>query len=140
MIESDRPQDTNYISGGIEVRNKIRYAVQINTTIKRSGLLSLSFNAVSIHVLDSISMLAVDILNTGEKNARPEVSAEVFDPAGNSVGKFRADPRRLYPGTSLRFELELPMLSPGKYTALLLAECAEQDIFGTNITFTVTDE
>ena len=79
----------------------------------------------------------VAVENTGECILKPEMSVEVFDADGNSLGIFKADRRKTFPGTSIKSSIVLEGIKPGTYTAILVAECDEEHIYGTNISLEI---
>ena len=62
-----------------------------------------------------------------------EVSIELFDEMGNSAGIVKSDRRKTFPTTSIQVTLVLEGIQPGKYTGVLVADCDEDHIFGTNL-------
>ena len=140
MVEGSAPLDTNVLRGMLTMVNRLRYAVQVVTTIGQTGLRELLFTGVGVHREDSLTLLHIDIANPGERLLKPILSAEIFDTGGQSLGTFQTAIKRLYPGTSSRFTLELPRLPKASYQALLVADCKEEDIFGTTISFEITDD
>ncbi len=140
MVESDRVLDTSLFEGGFAVTSKVRYGIQVVTDIKGDALAQLDFRDVAVNRLDSAYLLTVDIYNVGGVKLRPTPSLEIFHSNGHSLGTFSAEPRRLYPGTSHRFEILLPDLAPGKYKGILLADTEGQEVFGTQITLDISDD
>ena len=84
---------------------------------------------------DQDNVINVVIENTGERQLRPEVGLELFDENGNSSGVVKAEKRKTFPGTSIMVALNLKGIKPGKYTGVLVADCDEDHVFGTNISF-----
>jgi hypothetical protein len=140
MVESDRALDTSIMEGGFAVSSKVRYGVQIVTEVPGETIPMLEFRDVTVDRGDSAYLLTVDIYNVGTVKLRPTPTLEVFHSDGHSLGSFSAEPRRLYPGTSHRFEILLPDLEPGKYTGILLADTEGQEVFGTQITLNISDD
>jgi hypothetical protein len=75
--------------------------------------------------------------NTGERLLRPELALELFDEAGNSVGVLKAESRKTFPGTSVLITLRLEGIKPGNYTGVLVADCDNDHVFGTNVSFEI---
>lgn len=137
MVEGIVPPDTSDFSSGVTIRTAIRYAVQIVTNIGNSGTSDLQFAGLELLKQDKNSVLDVVIENIGERILRPEVSIELFDESGNSVGTIKEERRKTYPGTSIKVSLLLEGIKPGNYTAILVADCDEDHIFGTNLSLEI---
>ena len=82
-------------------------------------------------------MLHVALKNTGERMLRPELAVELFDAEGNSLGVVKAERRKTYPGTSVLIALELKGIKPGNYNGVLVADCENDHVFGTNVSFEI---
>jgi len=134
MVEGISKPDTTSRTG-VTINTAIRYAVQIITNIGNSGTRDIQFLGLDIARENESNVLDVFIENTGERLLRPELALELFDEAGNSAGIVKADPRKTYPGTSVKISLELEGIKPGNYTGVLVADCDEDHIFGTNVSF-----
>ncbi len=137
MVEGIVPPDTSDFSSGVTIRTAIRYAVQIVTNIGNSGSSDLQFAGLELLKQDENNVLDVIIENVGERVLRPEVSIELFDESGNSVGTIKEERRKTYPGTSIKVSLILEGIKPGNYTAILVADCDEDHIFGTNLSLEI---
>jgi len=137
MVEGILPVDTTASSGGVKINTAIRYAVQIITNIGETGKHDLQFAAMELVQDEGQKILNVAVENTGEYILKPEVSIELFDSGGNSVGVFKADRRKTLPGTSIRASIILEGIKPGNYTAILVADCDEDHIYGTNLSLEI---
>ena len=125
---------------GINIQTQVRYAIQIATSIKNTGVKELEFLNVSIEEGTSQKVLQVDVFNKGNYLLTPFISLEVFSSEGESKGVFNSTKKKLYPNTSARYWVSLEGLSVGTYKALLLADSSEEDVFGTNITLNITND
>ena len=139
MVEGIETIDTTSYKKGINVRTTMRYAIQLINTVK-SGTSQLNFIDVGLKKEEGQRLLKVDIANVGQRYLRPELSLELFDVAGNSVGVFKAEKRKTFPGTSVRMMIPLAGIRSGQYKAVLLADCGEEDVFGLNLTLEMTDD
>ncbi|MFK7933366.1 MAG: hypothetical protein AB8G22_07640 [Saprospiraceae bacterium] len=127
-------------SGGVSINTQVRYAVQVATNMGETGTRELEFIGAEIKKLpDATKRLFVNVENKGERLLQPTMQVEIFDEGGNSVGQFTADRRKVYPETSTRFFVNLPQLPIGKYQALLLADCSDEDVFGINVELSVDE-
>lgn len=134
MVEGITPPDTSQ-STGVSINTALRYAVQIITNIGNTGSSNLKFAGMNLAKDEKSSVVQVILENTGERLLRPEVSIELFDGNGASVGTITADPRKTLPGTSIIVNLVLEGIKPGTYSGVLVADCGGDNIFGTNVSF-----
>ena len=82
-------------------------------------------------------VLLVDVENVGERLLRPFVWAELYDSEGMVVGTFEGDRFRTYPGTSVRYRIDVSDVPEGSYKALVVADCGEEDAFGIQYSITI---
>jgi len=134
MVEAIGNPDTLSFQKKININTITRYAVQVITHIGETGSSDLQFLNVGIKK-EGNTMLEVDISNTGERALRPEPEIEIFDSAGVSQGVVKTDRKRIFPGTSARFQLDMSKIKPGNYTGVLVANCDEDHVYGTNVKF-----
>lgn len=137
MVEGVVPPDTTDFSGGVTINTAIRYAVQVITNIGETGTSDIRFLGLELGKQENISFLHVALENTGQRMLRPEMSVELFDSEGISAGIFKADSRKTFPGTSVMMTIKLEGVEPGKYTGVLVADCDDDHIFGTNVSFEI---
>jgi len=137
MVEGIIPPDTANYNSGVTIKTAIRYAVQIITNIGNTGTSDMQFLGLELAKNENVNVLNVMIENTGERILRPEMSVELFDEAGNSAGTIKTDRRKTFPGTSVKITLVLEGIKPGSYTGVLVADCDEDHIFGTNVSLEI---
>lgn len=137
MVEGITPPDTSSANSGVKINTAIRYAIQIITNIENSGKRDLQFLGLELVADNTPKILNVAIENTGERILKPEVSIEIYDDSGNSIGIFQADKRKTFPGTSVTIALYLEGIKPGNYNAVLVADCGEDHVFGTNFSLEI---
>jgi len=121
--KSERPE--------LGLRQTLRYGIQIATHIAGSGKRSVKFlGARLVKVAGTGTALQVDVENDGTLWFRPDVYIELFDAAGTSHGKFPGQKFRMYPGTSVRQQIDLHTIPGGKYKALVVVDAGGDDVFG----------
>lgn len=142
MVEEVAPLNTNVIEKGVTINTLIRYAVQISATIGSTGKKELNFTNIELKKAgeDGAKMFVLDVENNGDCLLRPGLSVELFDEAGTSIGVFSAPKKTTYPGTSVRFEIDLSAVNPGTYQAMVLADCSEEDVFGINVAVEIKND
>jgi len=137
MVEGITPPDTANYSSGVTINTAIRYAVQVITSIGNTGKSDIQFLGLQLAEENSANILNVVIENTGERILKPEMSLELFDDSGNTVGVVKSERRKTFPGTSILVQLKLEGIKPGNYTGVLVADCDEDNIFGTNLSLEI---
>lgn len=135
MIEGVIPPDTSNTNTGVTINTAIRYAVQIVSNIGNTGTSDLQFLGLELAKDGQNNIINVVVENTGERQLRPEIALELFDEKGNSAGVIKSERRKTFPGTSILTTLNLEGIEPGKYTGVLVADCDEDHVFGTNVSF-----
>ena len=78
--------------------------------------------------------MQVDIENTGQRWLRPYLWAELYDDTGRYIGRFENGRKRIYPGTSVRYKVDLSDVPKGIYKALVVADCGGDYVFGAERT------
>jgi len=137
MVEGITPPDTSQIESGVRINTAIRYAVQIITNIGNTGTSDLQFLGLELAKQEEENVLYVAVENTGERILRPKMNLELFDESGNTVGIINSDPRKAFPGTSVMSTLTLEGIKPGNYNGVLVADCGEDRLYGTNLTLEI---
>lgn len=137
MVEGIVPPDTTS-NNGVSITTTIRYAVQLISHIGNTGNAHLEFAGMDMSKQEETNFLNVYVENKGEKLLKPELSLELFDDAGNSIAVIKAEKRKTLPGTSIRIGLNLEGIKPGKYSGVIIADCGNDDLFGTNVSFEVS--
>lgn len=137
MVEGITPPDTSQIESGVRINTAIRYAVQIITNIGNTGLSDMQFLGLELTRQNDQNMLYVAVENTGERILKPEMNLELFDESGNSVGIITSDQRKTLPGTSIMSSLVLEGIKPGNYNGVLVADCGEDRLYGTNLSLEI---
>jgi hypothetical protein len=122
------------------IQAKKRYAFQIVTNIGDTSVISLNFISVKLIKEGEKRIFQIDMENVGEKWAKPLLYIELYNEAGNYIGKFDGEKKRIYPGTSVRFNIDLSELPKGKYKAMVMADCGGDDIFGATYNLECKDE
>ena len=123
LKKNDRPE--------LGLRQTLRYGIQIATHIAGTGKRSVKFLGARLMRVGGVgTVLQVDVENNGTLWFRPEVYVELFDAAGTSHGKFAGQRFRMYPGTSVRQQIDLHTIPAGKYKALVVVDAGGDDVFG----------
>lgn len=119
------------------LRTVLRYAIQIATNIGDTGKRNLRFSNRKLVTNGASRYLQLDIENTGQRVLIPLLWAQLYDKTGASAGRFEGKRRRLYPGCSARFHIDLTSVPPGDYTAMVVADNGDAYVFGARYTLDV---
>lgn len=122
---------------GISIKVLMRYGIQVVTHIGDTGVRQIKFLDTKILREEGRKVLKVDVENIGERLMRPLVWVELYDDMGNHVGTYEGRTIRTYPGTSVRYTIDIDEVGVGTYKALVVADCGGDDIFGINYTVQV---
>jgi hypothetical protein len=145
MVEVVAPQPLDLAAVGADklslgINQIVRYAVQVVTHIGESGDRRLNFLDTRLLRDAQARILQLDIENTGSRWLRPTVSAELYSDEGRLAHSFEGETLRVYPGTSVRYRLDLSDAKPGKYKAVVIADCGGDDVFGATYSVVFHDE
>ncbi|MFK7982110.1 MAG: hypothetical protein AB8G86_19170 [Saprospiraceae bacterium] len=140
MVEGILPIAPELPKNGLNISTIMRYAVQVATNIGASGTHNLEFIEAKLDKIDGNPVGSVALVNSGERLLMPEVSIELFNEEGQSVSIVKTTKKKIYPGTSTRFFLDLGDLPEGTYQAVVLADCSEEDVFGLNLSLALGDD
>ena len=135
--ESSQTEDGKTKVGITQV---MRYAIQMLTHIGDTGERKLKFLETKLLRETEKRLLQVDMENIGERYLAPSLWAELYDEHGGYTGKFEACVMGLYPGTSVRYKVDLSDVPEGNYKAMVVADCGGDYIFGANYTLKVENE
>ena len=122
---------------GLVIRHVFEYGVQIVTDIGDTGRRDIRVIGSKLIEREDGLSFQLDLENTGERWLRPIVWLEVYDKEGNFVGRFESGRLRIYPGTSVRHRIPLPILEPGSYPALLIIDNLDEYVWGAQVTLEV---
>ncbi|MFH1313920.1 MAG: hypothetical protein ABIJ00_11945 [Candidatus Eisenbacteria bacterium] len=131
---ADGPQTQDVSMGITQV---FRYGVQIVTHVGESGERNLEFLDTRLLSDGDIRTLRIDLENKGQRWLRPVLWTEVYNMEGQHVGRFEGGTLRIYPGTSVRYEVDLSELAKAHYNAVVVADCGGDNVFGAKYTLRV---
>ncbi|MEX2115904.1 MAG: hypothetical protein WEB37_03385 [Bacteroidota bacterium] len=117
------------------IMQTIRYGIQIATHIQGTGERLVEFkNPRVVNSDGGKRTFQVDVENTGTLGIRPEVSLELFNEKGVSVGTLSGVRFRIYPGTSVRQLVDLSSVPAGTYKTMFVVDAGGEEIFGAQYT------
>ncbi|MFP4459748.1 MAG: hypothetical protein ACLFSQ_09195 [Candidatus Zixiibacteriota bacterium] len=110
-----------------------RFGVQIITNFGTEIEPEIKFTNTELVDESGKKFIMLDIENTGEISVRSTLKVEVYDMDGNYIDLFKGEDKRTYPGTSVNLRCDLSKLKAGKYKAIVMADCGNNNIFGSNV-------
>ncbi|MEW5768089.1 MAG: hypothetical protein AB1797_10795 [bacterium] len=122
------------------IREVVRYGVQMVTHIGNTGTRSLKFVNTQFLKEAERKILQMDIENIGERWLNPFLWTELYDEKGSYIGRFEDKRQRIYPGTSVRYKVDLSQVVQGQYKALVVAEAGDDDVFGATYTLKIEED
>jgi len=111
----------------------MRYGIQMVTHIGDDGTRELAFTNPQLLKKEGQRLFKVDVENTGERWLKPQLWLELYDGNGRPLGKFKGERHRIYPATSVRFQVNLGDIPAGRYHTLIVADSGGDDLFGSQI-------
>lgn len=139
MIEEQPLIDTADTRIGVKISSNLRYAVQLITSFEDDESVKVSFENVELQFIENEKMLAVKLFNECNKMLKPIVKMEVYNEAGELILEERAKDRKLYPSQCRTYYIPSGNLEPGKYQAVLVADCGNRDLFGLTVNLNVDE-
>ena len=133
-ISSPESTQAEEIKPQVGITQIVRYGIQMTTHIGDSGERKLKFIETKLLKETQSRLLQVDIENTGQRWLRPYLWTELYDDTGRYIGRFENGRKRIYPGTSVRYKVDLSDVPKGIYKALVVADCGGNYVFGANYT------
>jgi len=127
MLKPPNPEEDKVTVG---IYTVLRYGIQLVTHIGKTGTREIKFVDKQILEKEGKKTFSLDIENTGERALAPLLWAELYDQQGILVGRFEAGRMGIYPGCSARFRIDLSGLPAGRYKAIVVADCGDENVFG----------
>jgi hypothetical protein len=112
------------------IRTITRYGIQIVTHIGDTGSRELTVIGRRIHREGDVHSLDVDVENTGSRMLNPGMAADLYDSHGRHWGRLERGSLRIFPGTSVRYRLDLAPVPAGEYSALIVIDNGDAHVFG----------
>ena len=114
-----------------------RYGIQVVTHIGQTGTKNIKFLGSRLFKKDKFQYFELDVENTGERWLRTTMWLELYDLNGNFFGKFEGERLRLFPGTSVRYTIDLSSVPNGTYKGLAIIDCGNNTVFGANFNLVI---
>ena len=114
----------------LQFTTQIRFGVQIATDIGENIPAEIKILNRKIVYGKGEKLFQLDIENTGKKWVRPDIWAELFNNKDIKMGKFNGTVARIYPGCSIKSEIDLSNLPAGRYKTIAIIDCGDNNSFG----------
>lgn len=120
----------------MQINIKIRYAYQIVVNIG-AGIAKLKVLDKKVVFENEKKKLNLDIANNGEIFLNPKLLLKIFDQKGVEIKKLESAEQKIYPDTSIRYILDVNDVPSKKYTAIMLLDNRDENLFGDRFEITV---
>ena len=120
------------------VRQVVRHGLQMVSHVSESRDRRIQFVSPKLLKGDSARFLQLDVVNVGKVSLIPTLWVELYDEQGSYLGKHHGGRLRTYPGTSVRFKIDLSTVPIGTYKAMVVGDCGGEDVFGASYTLKLT--
>ena len=121
----------------VSLSETIRFGIQMITNIGDTGTRKLNFLNTKLLKEKQSIILQIDAENTGQRKLSTLLYAEFYNENGKHTGRFEGGKLGIYPGTSVRFRIDLGKIPTGTYKALVVADCGADALFGANYTLKI---
>jgi peptidoglycan hydrolase-like protein with peptidoglycan-binding domain len=138
MIEPDAKIDPKAFKGQFGIFTVLRYGIQMITNINDTGTKGFQFSNVKLAKDSTGYLIWFDSANTGQRWLKASIWAELWDKDGKHIGKFEGNELHPLPGNSSRQAVRITNIQPGRYKALLVADCGGEDVYGMNLNLEIT--
>ena len=119
------------------IKQLLRYGIQIISHIGETGTRQIKFLNTEFLKEEGKKILQVDVENIGERWLRPVLFVELYDESGQMAGKFEGGKWRIYPGTSVRYRVDLTDVPAGTYKAMIIVDNLDEHVFGAEYTLDI---
>lgn len=115
---------------GVHISTVFRTGVRLATHMLQSGEGRIDFTGKNLMLMDGVTVLQLEMANTGDRALKLMVWAELFSEQGRSLGRFSGTAQGLYPGDVQYARIAFTGVPPGIYEALVVADHDAEDVFG----------
>lgn len=135
--ESAQNQHDNH-KVNMNIRQVSRHAIQIVAQMGNTGKIDLKLSNPAMNKQDGQRIFSLDSHNAGTRWIKPKVWLDVYNEAGDAVGKFTGEGARIYPNTSVTLPVDISALKQGKYSGLFVVDGGDNsEILATDINLTI---
>lgn len=118
---------------------KIRYAYHVVVNIGK-GDPSLKILDKTLTEQDGKQLYFLDVANNGDFFLNPKLTLKAYNDKGQLINTFTDQEQRIYPGSSVRYTLDISNLKPDHYTGFLLLDNGDKHLFGDRFELTISKD
>jgi hypothetical protein len=126
------PEETS-----VGITTLVRYAVLFVTNIGASGTIEPQITGATLTVDDGTVTLGVDVTNNGTRILDIDVWVELYDASGAFAGRWDGTTASVLPLSGRRYPIPMPEVVSGSYTALVVLDCGENNVFGASVPISI---
>jgi hypothetical protein len=116
----------------------IRYGVQMVTNVGPAlGEGNIRFLDKKLVRDGEKRIFQIDLENISDRTLSPLLWVELYDKGGRFIGRFESRRTRIYPGCSVRHQIDLSDVPKGDYKAVVVADNGDENVFGAEYTLSV---
>lgn len=139
MVEEMEDLDTTLPNAGVKVNALVRYAIQIIGNYEKEAIKQLDILDVSLDTSKGYNQVKVSIQNPGNILMKPIMILEIYDTDGSQIARKEIPYQKIYPGFCKLFEIPITDVPSGKYEAILVADCGDENIYGLKLELEVNE-
>ena len=139
MVESIVPPDTTPTKA-MKVTTNIRYGVQMITTFGASGKTELQFASTQLVREKAKRFFTATLKNTGDRFVETLLTLQLVDKDGK-IRDFKGEmKKRFFPSTSAILDVDISEVPPGTFSAVVVADCGDDNLFGLQLPLEIKNE
>jgi len=135
-IPKDSPESSGYNPETVTVgiTTVLRYGIRMITHFEGAEPAQPEIENAAVIREEDKRFLHVDITNAGNRLLRVDLWAELYTQDGEYVGNYPGEKLAVFPGSSIRFKVNLSKVPKNRYLALVVMDCGNNDVFGVQYT------
>ena len=132
-VPDQSPESSEYDAEetGVSITTVLRYAILFVASIGSSGTIQPEITGAVLTLQEGTPVLGVDVSNSGTRILDINVWVELYDAAGTFTGRWDGSEASVLPAR--RYPIPLDDVPAGSYTALVVLDCGENNVFGASI-------
>ena len=135
-IPQTSPESAGYDpeTSTVGITTVLRYGIRMITHFEGEEQIRPEIENAAVIREEDNRYLHVDIKNAGNKLLRIDLWAELYTQEGDYTGKYPGERLAVFPGSSIRFKVDLSDVPINRYQALVVMDCGNNDVFGAQYT------
>lgn len=135
-IPKDSPESSGYDpeQATVGITTVLRYGIRMITHFGGAEPAQPEIEKATVIREEDKRFLHVDITNSGNKLLRINLWAELYTQDGEYIGNYPGEKLAVFPGSSIRFKVDLSSVANNRYLTLVVMDCGNNDVFGVQYT------